>query len=122
VYDEWIKEGLNNARLAIRGRITMDCVAGIRAGLLAEQDNDLPPLLPPQRGKLGAAARWRRRHEKLCKIACGTAGSDGGCGNNPEETVYFPGKSAAFGLTSGGEPFRVLVLPVCRASCPAQFL
>ena len=39
-YDEWIKEGLNNARLASEANY-YDCVPGFER-LLAEQGNDLP--------------------------------------------------------------------------------
>jgi predicted aminopeptidase len=62
-YDEWIKEGLNNARLASEANY-YDCVPGFER-LLAEQDNDLP--------RFYAAAKelsrlpMAERHEKLCK-------------------------------------------------------
>ena len=62
-YDEWIKEGLNNARLASEANY-YDCVPGFER-LLAEQDNDLP--------RFYAAARelsrlpLAERHAKLCR-------------------------------------------------------
>lgn len=62
-YDEWIKEGLNNARLASEANYN-ECVAGFEH-LLAEQDNDLP--------RFYAAARelsrlpLAERHAKLCR-------------------------------------------------------
>jgi predicted aminopeptidase len=63
VYDEWIKEGLNNARLASEANY-YDCVPGFER-LLAEQGNDLR--------RFYAAARElshlpkAERHEKLCR-------------------------------------------------------
>jgi predicted aminopeptidase len=62
-YDEWIKEGLNNARLASEANY-YDCVPGFER-LLAEQGNNLP--------RFYAAAKelsrlpMAERHEKLCK-------------------------------------------------------
>src|SRR5579859_7700467 len=62
-YDQWIKEGLNNARLASEANY-FDCVPGFER-LLAEQDNDLP--------RFYAAARelsrrpLAERHAKLCR-------------------------------------------------------
>jgi predicted aminopeptidase len=62
-YDQWIKEGLNNARLASEANY-YDCVPGFER-LLAEQGNDLP--------RFYAAAKelsrlpMAERHEKLCK-------------------------------------------------------
>jgi predicted aminopeptidase len=62
-YDVWIKEGLNNARLASEANY-YDCVPGFER-LLAEQDNDLPRFYAAARelSRLPIA----ERHEKLCK-------------------------------------------------------
>lgn len=63
LYEQWIKEGLNNARLASLANY-YDCVPGFER-LLAEQGNDLP--------RFYAAARelsrlpQAQRHEKLCR-------------------------------------------------------
>jgi predicted aminopeptidase len=68
VYDEWIKEGLNNARLASEANY-YDCVPGFER-LLAEQDNDLPRFYAAAReiARLPIA----ERHEQLCKSPLGT--------------------------------------------------
>jgi len=69
LYDQWIKEGLNNARLASEANY-YDCVPGFER-LLAEQGNDLP--------RFYAAARqlsrlpMAERHEKLCRTAAAQA-------------------------------------------------
>jgi predicted aminopeptidase len=62
-YDEWIKEGLNNARLASEANY-YDCVPGFER-LLAEQGNDLPRFYAAARelSRLPVA----ERHEKLCR-------------------------------------------------------
>jgi predicted aminopeptidase len=62
-YDEWIKEGLNNARLASEANY-YDCVPGFER-LLAEQDNDLPRFYAA--AKELARLPMAERHEKLCK-------------------------------------------------------
>jgi predicted aminopeptidase len=62
-YDEWIKEGLNNARLASEANY-YDCVPGFER-LLAEQDNDLPRFYAAAREL--ARLPMAERHEKLCK-------------------------------------------------------
>jgi predicted aminopeptidase len=63
LYDQWIKEGLNNARLASEANY-YDCVPGFER-LLAEQDNDLPRFYAAARAmsKLPIA----ERHAKLCR-------------------------------------------------------
>jgi predicted aminopeptidase len=62
VYDEWIKEGLNNARLASEANY-YDCVPGFER-LLAEQGNDLRRFYAAARelSRLPKA----ERHQKLC--------------------------------------------------------
>jgi predicted aminopeptidase len=67
VYDEWIKEGLNNARLASEANY-YDCVPGFER-LLAEQDNDLPRFYAAAREL--ARLPMAERHEKLCKSPAG---------------------------------------------------
>jgi predicted aminopeptidase len=62
-YDDWIKEGLNNARLASEANY-YDCVPGFER-LLAEQDNDLPRFYAAAREL--ARLPLKERHEKLCK-------------------------------------------------------
>jgi predicted aminopeptidase len=62
-YDEWIKEGLNNARLASEANY-YDCVPGFER-LLAAQDNDLPRFYAA--AKELARLPMAERHEKLCK-------------------------------------------------------
>jgi predicted aminopeptidase len=62
-YDEWIKEGLNNARLASEANY-YDCVPGFER-LLAEQGNDLPRFYAA--AKELARLPMAERHEKLCK-------------------------------------------------------
>ena len=63
VYDEWIKEGLNNARLASEANY-YDCVPGFER-LLADEGNDLQRFYAAARelSRLPKA----ERHEKLCK-------------------------------------------------------
>jgi predicted aminopeptidase len=63
LYEEWIKEGLNNARLASLGTYN-DCAPGFER-LLHDQDGDLPRFYDAVR----ALARLPRaeRHAKLCK-------------------------------------------------------
>jgi predicted aminopeptidase len=63
VYDEWLKEGLNNARLASEANY-YDCVPGFER-LLAQQDNDLPRFYAA--AKELARLPIAERHEKLCK-------------------------------------------------------
>lgn len=63
LYDHWIKEGLNNARLASEANY-YDCVPGFER-LLADQGNDLPRFYAAARemSKLPMA----ERHAKLCR-------------------------------------------------------
>ena len=63
VYDEWIKDGLNNARLASEANY-YDCLPGFER-LLAEQGNDLPRFYAAAKelSRLPVA----ERHAKLCK-------------------------------------------------------
>jgi predicted aminopeptidase len=63
LYDQWIKEGLNNARLASEANY-YDCVPGFER-LLAEQGNDLPRFYAAAR-KL-ARLPIQERHAKLCR-------------------------------------------------------
>ena len=62
-YDEWIKEGLNNARLASEANY-YDCVPGFER-LLAEQGNDLPRFYAAAKelSRLSLA----ERHARLCR-------------------------------------------------------
>jgi predicted aminopeptidase len=62
LYEEWIKEGLNNARLASLATY-YDCLPGFER-LLKDQDDDLPRFYEAAR----ALARLSRaeRHAKLC--------------------------------------------------------
>jgi predicted aminopeptidase len=68
-YDAWIKEGLNNARLASEANY-YDCVPGFER-LLAEQDNDLPRFYAA--AKELARLPMAERHEKLCKSPAAAA-------------------------------------------------
>jgi predicted aminopeptidase len=63
LYEEWLSEGLNNARLASVATY-YDCLPGFER-LLAEQDNDLPRFYAAARelARLPMAAR----HERLCR-------------------------------------------------------
>ena len=63
LYDQWIKEGLNNARLASEANY-YDCVPGFER-LLADQGNDLPRFYAAARemSKLPIA----QRYAKLCR-------------------------------------------------------
>jgi predicted aminopeptidase len=63
LYEEWLTEGLNNARLASEATY-FDCLPGFER-LLAEQDNDLPRFYVAARelARLPMAAR----HERLCR-------------------------------------------------------
>jgi predicted aminopeptidase len=63
LYDEWIKEGLNNARLASLANY-YDCMPGFER-LLAEQGNDLPRFYAAVREL--ARMPIAERHEKLCR-------------------------------------------------------
>jgi predicted aminopeptidase len=82
LYEEWIQEGLNNARLASLGTYN-DCKPGFEQ-LLHEEDNDLPRFYDAVR----ALAKLPRpeRHAKLCK--------------NPESTL----PQAAQADDAEGEP------------------
>jgi predicted aminopeptidase len=63
LYDEWIKEGLNNARLASVANY-YDCVPGFER-LLAEEGNDLPRFYAA--AKELARLPMAERHQKLCR-------------------------------------------------------
>jgi len=76
VYDEWIKEGLNNARLASEANY-YDCVPGFER-LLVEQGNDLPRFYAAAREL--ARLPMTERHEKLCKSPAAVALPEGGPG------------------------------------------
>ena len=69
LYDRWIKEGLNNARLASEANY-YDCVPGFER-LLADQSNDLPRFYAAARemSKLPIA----ERHAKLCRTPAAPA-------------------------------------------------
>ena len=62
-YDQWIKEGLNNARLASEANY-FDCMPGFER-LLAEQGNDLPRFYAA--AKELARLPLQERHAKLCR-------------------------------------------------------
>ncbi len=68
LYDEWIKQGLNNARLASLANY-YDCVPGFER-LLAEEGDDLPRFYAAAR-KL-ARLPMSERHEKLCRSPLAT--------------------------------------------------
>jgi predicted aminopeptidase len=87
VYDEWIKEGLNNARLASEANY-YDCVPGFER-LLAEQGNDLPRFYAATREL--ARLPIAERHEKLCKSPAGPQAATAGAAAPP----------SAAGITSG---------------------
>jgi len=63
LYDQWIKEGLNNARLASEANY-YDCVPGFER-LLAEQGNDLPRFYAAAKEVAGLPIA--ARHAKLCR-------------------------------------------------------
>jgi len=63
VYDEWIKEGLNNARLASDANY-YDCLPGFER-LLVEAGNDLPRFYAAARDL--AKLPMAERHAKLCR-------------------------------------------------------
>jgi len=63
LYDQWIKEGLNNARLASEANY-YDCVPGFER-LLAEQGNDLPRFYAA--AKELARLPIAERHARLCR-------------------------------------------------------
>jgi predicted aminopeptidase len=63
LYDQWIQEGLNNARLASEANY-YDCVPGFER-LLAEQGNDLPRFYAA--AKQLARLPIAERHQKLCR-------------------------------------------------------
>jgi predicted aminopeptidase len=69
LYEEWIAQGLNNARLASVATY-FDCVPGFRR-LLAQVDNDLPRFYAAVR----ELARQPRaaRHARLCTTAAGAS-------------------------------------------------
>jgi predicted aminopeptidase len=63
LYDQWIKEGLNNARLASEANY-YDCVPGFER-LLAEQGNDLSRFYAA--AKVLARLPIAERHARLCR-------------------------------------------------------
>jgi len=65
LYDQWIKEGLNNARLASEANY-YDCVPGFER-LLVEQGNDLPRFYAA--AKELARLPIAERHARLCRTA-----------------------------------------------------
>ena len=69
LYDEWIREGLNNARLASVATY-YDCVPGFKR-LLAREDNDLPRFYAAAR-ELAKLPRTQR-HQQLCGPAAAAA-------------------------------------------------
>ena len=72
LYDEWLRDGLNNAHLASVATY-YDCVPGFRR-LLAAQGGDLPRFYPAAR-ELAHAPR-SARHQKLCGAAAAAADAD----------------------------------------------
>jgi predicted aminopeptidase len=72
LYDEWIKEGLNNARLASVATY-YDCVPGFKR-LLAQEDNDLPRFYAAAR-ELAHRSR-AERHALLCGSAAAAADAE----------------------------------------------
>jgi len=74
LYEGWIKEGLNNARLASEANY-YNCVPGFER-LLAEQGNDLPRFYAAAREL--ARLPIAKRHEQLCRSLAPTpAATDG---------------------------------------------
>jgi predicted aminopeptidase len=69
LYDEWIREGLNNARLASVATY-YDCVPGFKR-LLAKEDQDLARFYAAAR-ELAALPR-PERHARLCGAAAAAA-------------------------------------------------
>jgi predicted aminopeptidase len=63
VYEEWIKEGLNNARLASEANY-YDCLPGFER-LLADEGNDLPRFYAA--AKELARLPKAERHARLCR-------------------------------------------------------
>jgi predicted aminopeptidase len=72
LYDEWIMEGLNNARLASVATY-YDCVPGFKR-LLAQEDNDLPRFYAAAR-ELAHRSR-AERHALLCGSAAAAADTE----------------------------------------------
>jgi predicted aminopeptidase len=72
LYDEWIREGLNNARLASVATY-YDCVPGFRR-LLARQGGDLPRFYAAAR-ELAQLPR-SERHQRLCGPAAAAADAE----------------------------------------------
>ena len=80
VYDEWIKEGLNNARLASEANY-YDCVPGFER-VLAQEDNDLQRFYAAAREL--ARLPIAERHEKLCRTpVAATPAATGGAEKAP---------------------------------------
>jgi predicted aminopeptidase len=74
VYDEWIKEGLNNARLASEANY-YDCVPGFER-VLADVGNDLPRFYAA--AKELAQLPMAERHAKLCRTPVAPASDASG--------------------------------------------
>ena len=72
LYDEWIREGLNNARLASVATY-YDCVPGFKR-LLVKEDNDLGRFYAAAR-ELAALPR-KERHARLCGPAAAAADAE----------------------------------------------
>jgi predicted aminopeptidase len=72
LYDAWIKEGLNNARLASVATY-YDCMPGFKR-LLAQEDNDLPRFYAAAR-ELAHRSR-PERHARLCGSAAAAADAE----------------------------------------------
>jgi predicted aminopeptidase len=72
LYDQWIKEGLNNARLASEANY-YDCVPGFER-LLADQGNDLPRFYAA--AKEMAKLPIAERHQKLCRSPAAPQAAD----------------------------------------------
>jgi predicted aminopeptidase len=77
LYEEWLAEGLNNARLASVATYT-DCVPGFKR-LLAQEDNDLPRFYAAVRRL--AELPQAERHAQLCTKAAVVPGAAGGQSN-----------------------------------------
>jgi predicted aminopeptidase len=73
LYEEWIRQGLNNARLAAVATY-YDCMPGFKR-LLAQDDNDLQRFYASAR-ELAKLPR-PQRHERLCGNAAAAADAEG---------------------------------------------
>jgi predicted aminopeptidase len=72
LYDQWLREGLNNARLASVATY-YDCVPGFRR-LLATEHGDLPAFYSAARAL--AKLPRRERHQRLCGPAAAAADAE----------------------------------------------